>query len=253
MEKGRGCSLLAFALFLAFAITGPGLSVHARKTAPDLSILYDSNDAVDRPMNLSGNSVGQYFEVAVDGNNDAVDRPMNLSGNSVGQYFEVAVDGNNDAVDRPMNLSGNSVGQYFEVAVDENKSAATGSEEGWDGKIEYLPGFDTVNGLGVDVLVQCYSQNIANPMLVNELIAPGERQTWAVSVIDPKGPHEKYVCLWTVPSNPYMIVSRTVWTNAIHEDEMPYPCVDCIWKVDWNGLYLWSITSKSYVKEADWH
>ncbi|CAM6114793.1 unnamed protein product [Calypogeia fissa] len=202
MENLRGI-LLAFALLLAFATTGPDLSVHARVPAGDWSIPYNSNH-----------------------------------------------------VDRPMNLSGNSVGEYFDTPVPNYKSAAENEEgeEGLDGKtLEYLPGFDTVNGMGVDVLVECYSQNLQQPLLVHELIAPGERQTWPVSVIDPRGPHVTYVCVWSTRVNYlYREVSRVVWADTDHQNLMPFYCVDCIWKVNLDGLYLWNLNFKFFVRIMGW-
>lgn len=233
MENTRGL-LLACVLLLALAITGPGLSVDARMAA-EWNIPTE-NDA-DRPMNLSGNSVGRRFDVSTWNVPDekVVDQPMNLSGNA----------------DRPMNLSGNSVWPRLEVQGD-GKSAKE-NEEGSGVNISLLPGFDTLVSMNNDVQVRCEHSfpEAEPPLLVDETVHPGEQVSSLLYIIDPENAHVRYECIWA-PMFSDQYIRRTVWADNNHQGDMPVYCVHCVWKVADDGIYLFNGNDQTFVFVSKW-
>lgn len=159
---------------------------------------------------------------------------------------------NNEDVDRPMNLSGNSVGQHFEMPVD-NKSAKE-NEDGWDAKISYPPGFELVNALETEVDVQCVNViNPNTPIVVNQSVPKQSRTTWSLDQIDPNNQHVLYECTFTTPFyDTGARVKRVVWADDTYRTDLPFYCVDCIFKALEDGLYLFNLDFQVFVRVNDW-
>jgi hypothetical protein len=223
MENYSG-ALLASAVLLLLAITGPDLYADARMVA-DWNLPYHKD--AEPPMKVSGNPVWKHSEISLE---------------------QGSVLYGQDISDTPLNLTGDSARQNFEVQVQEKEN-----EDRWVEDISFPPGFATLNALPNDVQVRCEGSfpEAAPPVLVNAAIHSGDSLSSPLYVIDPGNNHVRYECIWAIPfTNQY--VSRTAWADVNHQGDMPLFCLRCLWKVQNDGLYLLNSNTKAYIKVKDW-